>query len=200
MEFSMTSHNSPTESSFFEAISNGDMATVQELLMHGMDVNHLLVVEGTRDTIPLVTAVEANNIAIIKLLLEHGADINKKACSRPALSHAVARGNAETVRLLLEHGADVNELWENGLTGAPGTDTALCYAVLRGNAEIVRLLLEHGADVNSYGDHGADLLVVADMAVNMYQLPHYDPEVETLLREYGAWIDDTIGHPYYALE
>ena len=50
-----------------------------------------------------------HNIEIVKLLLEHGADINlPDNYGHTALMMASLEGNTEIVRLLLDQGADVN--------------------------------------------------------------------------------------------
>lgn len=54
-----------------------------------------------------------SRIPVMALLVEHGADVNKKEESRHmtpqyAIVHAVIAGAVERVRWLLEHGADPN--------------------------------------------------------------------------------------------
>ena len=56
------------------------------------------------------TAIE--NVEMLKLLLDNGADVNREFCCcascRSSLSRAIYEGNAETVRLLLQYGADAH--------------------------------------------------------------------------------------------
>lgn len=101
---------------------------------------------------PLAYAVRGGHQAAVRLLLEHGANVNSGAPSfwsfrpfhgRTALIHAAFIGHEAMARVLLEHGADANVRDE--FEGR----TALCYAVGRGHVAMVRLLLENGADVNA---------------------------------------------------
>ena len=75
----------------------------------------------------------------LRLLLEHGADINvQNRVGRTALHRASFNGALEVVRVLLEHGADVEA---KNIVG----ETALQEAADRGHDNIVKLLREHGA-------------------------------------------------------
>ncbi|KAF8497846.1 ankyrin repeat-containing domain protein [Russula emetica] len=80
-----------------------------------------------------------NDRSVLRLLIEHGADINlqNRFCTTP-LQWASYNGALEVVRLLLEQGADVEAKDEDG-------KTALQQAGDRGHDEIVKLLREHGA-------------------------------------------------------
>jgi ankyrin repeat protein len=77
---------------------------------------------------------------ILRLLLEHGADINGQDRSGWTTLHWVSiKGALEVVvRLLLEHGAGVEVKDNSGRT-------ALEFAATRGHDKIVKLLQEHGA-------------------------------------------------------
>ncbi|MEE2993077.1 MAG: ankyrin repeat domain-containing protein, partial [Gemmatimonadota bacterium] len=59
---------------------------------------------------PLFSAASSyGHIEIVKLLLDHSADVNAKATVNWTALMAASRGDhAEIVRLLLGHGADVN--------------------------------------------------------------------------------------------
>ena len=53
--------------------------------------------------------IKENNISEVKLLLDHGADVNvKDEDGETPLFCASNNGHKEIVKLLLEHGADVN--------------------------------------------------------------------------------------------
>jgi ankyrin repeat protein len=80
-----------------------------------------------------------NDGSVIRLLLEHGADINAQDGDPGTPLHGASKfGRLETVRLLLEHGADV-EVKNNG------GKTALQVAADSGYDKVVELLREYGA-------------------------------------------------------
>ena len=90
----------------------------------------------------LYHSVEAEDPACTRLLLEHGAAVDRTM----ALAHALDFDRLERVRLLLDHGADPNE-------GTEGT--CLHHAVKRGRGpEFVRLLVGRGADLDAKDDDG----------------------------------------------
>jgi hypothetical protein len=87
---------------------------------------------------------KCNDGSVIRLLLEHGADINVQNEDRQTPLHwASDHGTLEVVRLLLEHGADVEVKDKHG-------KTALQVAAADGRRdEFVKLLREHGANENT---------------------------------------------------
>jgi ankyrin repeat protein len=77
--------------------------------------------------------------SVLRLLLEHGADINVRSRSGwTPLYLASMNGALEVVRLLLEHGADVEAKDKYG-------GTALQVATGGRHDKVVKLLREHGA-------------------------------------------------------
>ena len=77
--------------------------------------------------------------SVVRLLLEHGADINVQDNNGWTPLHSASYDGAlEVVRVLLEHGADV-EVKKNDRM------TALQEAAGRGHEKVVELLREHGA-------------------------------------------------------
>lgn len=161
-----------TGTPLFRAITTGDITRVHKLLNEGGDPNEcygeddepaLLVaaIEGRYEICsalltagahadvadcegytPLMGAVCANSLSIVKLLLAAGASPNR-TCARSGSTplHDAAAGNHLAIaRELLAAGADVN---------APENQegcTILMCAVQALAAEIVELLLQHGAD------------------------------------------------------
>ncbi|MGO9572606.1 MAG: ankyrin repeat domain-containing protein [Desulfomonilaceae bacterium] len=104
---------------------------------------------------PLTLAATFNRPSVVSILLENGADIDKKGQFQTgedkstALCIATGAGHKEIVRLLLEHGANPNsdtDFW-----------TPLGLATTNGYIDIVRLLLEHGAQVDlRFGENVED--------------------------------------------
>src|SRR5262245_1629326 len=76
---------------------------------------------------------------LVRLLLDHGAEVNQPDVSRisPLLKACSGGVPARVVQLLLDRGADVNALYEG--------ETALDRALCGGNDEIVALLKRAGA-------------------------------------------------------
>ncbi len=85
----------------------------------------------------LIYAAEFNRLKIAKILIEHGAEINKRnRYQRTALHKAADRGYLEMVKLLIEHGADLYAKDKYGYT--PYND-----AVFQSHKEVQRYLLKH---------------------------------------------------------
>jgi ankyrin repeat protein len=118
-----------------------------------------------------VASVEGNE-AIVRLLLEKGAEVNAQGGHfGNALQSAAVMGHEAIVRLLLEKGAKVNA--QGGQYG-----NALQAAAVIGHEAIVRLLLENGAEVNAQGGRFGNALQAA--AAEGYEA------IVRLLRENGA--------------
>ena len=114
--------------------------------------------EGGKYGNALQAASYKGNEAIVKLLLENGAEVNAEGGEYGnALQAASHEGNDATVKLLLENGAEVNA--EGGKYG-----NALQAASYMGNEAIVKLLLENGADVNAEGGEFRNALQAASMS------------------------------------
>lgn len=97
----------------------------------------------------------AQRLAMIRLLLRRGANINATArYGATALSEAEAHQQHDYVRLLLAHGADPNVRDQEG-------DTELTGAANEGDLIYLRLLLTHGADVNAQNNQGQTALMLA---------------------------------------
>ncbi|MDY6783091.1 MAG: ankyrin repeat domain-containing protein [Cyanobacteriota bacterium] len=87
-------------------------------------------------------AVRTDNLKLVQLLLERGADVNAMYDNYTTVLHETVRyENPKMARLLLEHGADVNVKDRE-------SQTPLHHAVWYKNLKMARLLLEHDADVN----------------------------------------------------
>ena len=85
---------------------------------------------------------------IVRLLLDHGANINAQGGKYGnALQAACYEGHEMIIRLLLDHGADVNA---QGGTYGNALQTACCS--YDENETIVRLLLDRGAIVNDHDE------------------------------------------------
>jgi ankyrin repeat protein len=89
---------------------------------------------------PLLIACKNGNAAMVKALLDAGADIKATTAdgATPLMTAAIS-GSAETATLLLERGADVNA------TEAAHQQTALMFAASENRAAVITALAAHGA-------------------------------------------------------
>ena len=126
------------------------------------------------DTLLHIAAREGD-VAIIRFLIAHGADVNERNvyCNTPL---HIAR-NVAVIKLLISNGADVNGMGYEGLTvlhravcknDSPSIKFLISLGVdvdvedeygntplhLARNIEIVKLLVSHGADVNEKDENG----------------------------------------------
>jgi hypothetical protein len=125
---------------------------------------------------------------IVRLLLDHKANVNAKAKEgeTPLLAGI---NNHEISLLILEHGPDVNATWDNGVS-------ALHKAAGIGDKALIKKILEMGGNINKQGhcgltpvqfstfqsnvevvkflvDHGADILLTADNGMNALHFAVY---------------------------
>ena len=91
---------------------------------------------------PLIAAAAAGNVAVVRLLLERGADPNQRGCGMFALNALDACGEGaalDIARALLDAGADIEG------RVASTSESALFQAVLLGRARLAQLLVSRGA-------------------------------------------------------
>ncbi len=74
---------------------------VQAVIALGADVN----AESADGRTALIDAVENNNLEVVRLLFEKGADVTKRAIGRTALKIAQQKGRKEIAEILRAHGA-----------------------------------------------------------------------------------------------
>lgn len=105
----------------------------------------------------LFEAVRSDDIALLKLLAESGAEIDERDDGgyTPLMLAAVSH-HPEMISFLLSKGADVNAATSWGAT-------ALTRAAQDGDANVVTLLLSNGADVNAREYDGYTSLSRASM-------------------------------------
>ena len=152
---------------FFKAIEFDNVQEVQRLLARGMDPNtpnekgapaltvatrlganqsamllakhpqtQVNVVNSVEET-PLMLAALSNQLDVAKVLIERGAEVNRKGWA--PLHYAATRGHIAMMRLLLENNAYIDAESPNGTT-------PLMMAAYYGTPASVKLLLEEGAD------------------------------------------------------
>ncbi|OUM58585.1 hypothetical protein PIROE2DRAFT_16087 [Piromyces sp. E2] len=194
------------------ACENKNMAMVELLIKHGATVN----VEDTTGKTPLLLACEKNNVKMIRqnkyneytpltfatamvrisktimnVLLQYGADINKKnSRGNTPLMYACSKNDEEKLFFLLKKGASVttekNIQGHTSLTYACDHNNAVMVKVLlnhqenrlwvsnktihwtpliqackKGNIEIMKLLIDQGMDINEKNKNGDTALTIA---------------------------------------
>lgn len=138
---------------FFEYLAENDIETVKLFLDAGMHVDG---VDPLNINTPLSSAARNGHRALVKLLLERKADVNKAAKrGLPPLWSTVYDFDDTTIlRLLVKHNADV------GARNADG-ETVLMRAAAALSLDTARFLVENKADVNARAKDGHTALLHA---------------------------------------
>ena len=162
------------------AIERGHVSTVELLLQKGAKVKKSIInaVDLIRMYIPsyspegICVLTESKALSIVKLLIDHGADVDYEDSTRTPLLIAISKESLKVVELLVQNGADVNLL--AGAESGP-----LKKAVERKQIEIAQLLIDKGADVNLKNVNDVTPLMVATT-----------PAMARLLVKHGAKLDE----------
>jgi hypothetical protein len=126
-----------TQSSLRDAVSKGRDETVKSLIAEGTDV-HAINVRGQT---PLHLAAMTDNVDVVRMLINGGADIDVADPGnniRP-LHNAATNGCANVCEFLLKQGADMDAQTASG-------DTALHLAATNKHFDVVSLLLSFHAN------------------------------------------------------
>jgi len=97
-------------------------------------------------------AAKANDLAIIRLLLDGGAD--PTITLRDRTTTAMVANSLEAIKLLVEHGVDVNAFNTNG-------QTILHNAAGRGSTAIIQYVADRGARLDRTDKQGRTPLDIA---------------------------------------
>ena len=137
------------EPPIFTAMRQGDHTKLRKLLEHGANPNE----RNPFGTHSLFSAIGYRDAEVVKLLLDHGADMYAMDENGfySAWTRAVDTGdrNLKIIQLFLDHGVDVNFQHNK-------SETALTIAA-KGcrNFETVSLLMQHGADPDIEDTYGS---------------------------------------------
>ncbi|NWJ10085.1 ASB3 protein, partial [Crypturellus undulatus] len=134
------------------SVSHGCAESVSTLLGAGADPNEVTAEEST----PLFLAVEKGHTDIVKLLLQHGANVNGRHtwAGWSSLHGASSEGHIEIIKILMEKGADKEYENDSGIT-------PLFIAAQYGMLESLRMLISYGANVNCQAKDKATPLLIA---------------------------------------
>lgn len=133
----------PIDQGLFSAVRDGNVERVRKLLAGDADAN-ANEANGWRPLISM-EAPSADELAIVKLLLAHGAHVNYRQPDQgwTPLTWALNHGASQSVvDLLLSKGADVRAAMKDGMT-------ALHFAVMSGNIQTARELIARGASLSA---------------------------------------------------
>ncbi len=151
------------ETPLMTAARAGVVGTVEALLVSGAEVN---ATERFKQQTALMWAVAQRHPAVVRSLVDAGANIHARTDSRPRrvntetagfgrevvidiiqggftpLLFAARVGGLDSAKILVDAGADVND-------AAPEGVSALVVAAHSGHGEVAKFLLDRGADPNS---------------------------------------------------
>ncbi len=168
-----------------EAARKSDAAKVKDLLAKGANVN----AKSPYGATPLFFACDRGSVEVVKVLLEHGADVNVQDTFYRAtpLAWALNKGKPEIIKLLVEG-------------GAKGLDQAMNFAVNGNHLEVAKVTLAK-ADFNqetldkylrAANKKGQKEIVEALKAAGAKELPEFKIEAEALKRYEGTFKGDNL--------
>lgn len=180
------------------AIQKGHVEVSKELIAKNANVNTATTTDKLENETPLHTAArQQSTAAIVKLLIDKGADINAINFSKlTPMAIAIITNNIEAAKVLIDKEPDVNKTNTEGLsawhyaayagakdiaqylrvkikdidqkTTSKISDTALMLAVEQQQQEMVNWLLNIGANLNvTKKDNGYTALMLAVSAKNV---------------------------------
>ena len=123
--------------------SKNEIDKVESYIKDGGDIDSL----GEYDSTPLHYACREGNFEIVKLLVKHGADVNREnrySTIYPIfdiLSSIKAKESLPLILFLIESGADIMAVDSFG-------NTILHYAIEQEMIELIKLSIEFGCDIN----------------------------------------------------
>lgn len=131
------------------AAAEGNPEIVELLLNEGANVAARSNDEGTA----LIYAISLQRVAVVHMLIKHGADINVVARGLSAIQLAVHVMNMDIVKMLISSGVNLNHYTQ--------FQPALHRAVMQQNTELVNLLLHAGADMYAFNKWGISAVGLA---------------------------------------
>jgi len=173
------SPNSDGQTALMIIARTNNVEAARLLLSHGANVNG---VEKWREQTPVMWAAAEGQAAMVKELVDHGADVNARshvndwerqvtaeaqAIARPSggltpLLYAARQGCVGCTKALVEGGADLNLADPDGVS-------PLLLSVLNMNFDVAAYLIDKGANVNKWDWWGQSPLYAA---VDVNTIPH----------------------------
>src|ERR1043166_2787476 len=145
---------------FWSAMGRTDTAKLEKLIAAGVDVNQPWPLQDGSAYVnllrPLLSVASTGNVAVAKVLLDHGADVHGGNRWMTPILWAAARRHADMVALLQQHGARETIFVAAALGRA---DRVAAY--LRKNARLIEQRDEHGQTALHYAALALRAKVVA---------------------------------------
>jgi ankyrin repeat protein len=105
------------DEALFKAAEKGDLVALNKAIKSGANVNQTKTMGSTSGLTPLMAASRFGHIAVAKILISKGANVNAQASDGfTALMLAACLGNEEFVKLLIQAGANINASTPDGYT------------------------------------------------------------------------------------
>lgn len=155
---------------FLDAVRDGNLEKVKVLLKTKVNLN----ATDSREMTPLLLSSADNNLDMVKVLVEGGADVNRKhkETGKTPLIYAAANGHVDILRYLLSRpGIIVNAKDKEG-------KTALIHAVFYARKDAISILLDNKANPNARTN--------VDESALGFALKGGRPEIVNLLKQAGA--------------
>ncbi|TVL63531.1 ankyrin repeat domain-containing protein [Brachyspira hyodysenteriae] len=151
--------SSSREIQFLYAAAENNVDKVLKYIAEGIDINN--TIDESEDSIgsnALLLASQFHHKEIIKILLEHNANVNfKNHLNKTALEYVANDDNNFDIALeFINRGADVNAVDNENAT-------PLMYAASYNAEKILNLLIENNADINIQTKLGYTSLILAAM-------------------------------------
>ncbi len=187
-----------------QAVSNGDLEEVKNLIANGENINQKD--ENYGNITPLFIAVENGSADIAETLLNFGARVNAKDENKQTpLMRLDEDASLELVNLLIKHGAKVNLVDREG-------NNALIFAARSAKAEVLQVLIRRTTNIDAQNSDGRTALMEAADADNFENVRALllagadlnlkdregetaldlttENKIEELLKAYGATVSD----------
>jgi ankyrin repeat protein len=157
------------------ASEKGYPGIAEALLEAGADPH----IKGPGYLTPLHKAARSGNVEVLKVLLEHGGDVNIYTSASTPLGQAALNGRLEAVKFLVKNGADVNKTFKRVPHTALGLASYNCWF------NVVEYLLKNGAKPTLKG-HPINYAVDLGSITNEKKEKKYCKKVIQLLLEAGV--------------
>jgi len=160
----------------YTILNSGDPEIVADLIKNGADVNWVRPTVG--ETVgDLFYLSEKRNIALLKVLINAGLDLNAKGRSGNTLLYNLSKCNdTEFIKLVLDSGADVN------LGDVHGNTPISCVSA-RGDSETLQLLIDYGGEINTINDLNVTPLyeaILGDQKPIVLEFGNKEPKLENI--------------------